>query len=61
MLPLLRADIRIELSPTVTAVDSCREQTEYGVGGFFPSQNRFLILIQSVGQRCGRGDDDTNI
>ena len=32
LLPLLRADISIELSPTVTAVYSCREQTEHGFG-----------------------------
>ena len=34
LLPLLRANTSIELSPPVTAVGSCREQTEHGFGGF---------------------------
>ena len=34
LLPLLHANISIELSPTVTAVYSCREQAEHGYGVF---------------------------
>ena len=35
LLPLVRANISIELSPTVTAVYSCREQTEHNFGVLF--------------------------